>query len=80
MEQSYIDELLTIPRTEVSSSQIKNLAWHKQHLLIEFHSGGQYVYHPITEEGFLEFTKAASVGSYFHKHIKNNGAISYKSL
>ncbi len=55
------------------SSQIKSVghdpATHT--LEVEFHNGGVYHYHGVDEEAHQAMMGAESIGSHFHKNIKN---------
>ena len=64
------------------SSQIKAIGYKPSKMLleVEFHNGGVYQYHPVTEEAHLELLKAASVGKYFNANIKGNDSIKYKEM
>ncbi len=44
----------------------------KNVLRIVFTSGTVYDYYNVQSDVFEQFVAAKSVGSYFHKHIKNN--------
>ena len=43
----------------------------KEKLLIQFAGGAKYVYSDVDLDTIVEFTLADSVGSYFHKNIRN---------
>lgn len=66
----------------VDSSNIANVGYasEKKELYVNFHNGGSYKYYPITEQGYKELINADSVGSYFHKNIRNNSAVTTEKL
>lgn len=77
-----IDYLMDVPRKEVESSNLKSIGYHKdtRTMTVEFHDGGVYKYHPITHSGYLKLIHADSIGSAFHKDIRQNKNISYEKL
>lgn len=44
----------------------------KDVLRVVFTSGTVYDYYGVESDVFEQFLNAKSIGSYFHKHIKNN--------
>ena len=62
---------------DVKSSNITQINYDPdQRILgIRFKGNREYFYHPVTEEGYLSFKKAKSLGIHFNKHIKNNANI-----
>lgn len=59
--------------TPVNSSNIKAVDYDPitKTLTIEFHSGGMYDYHDVTEAEHGHLIGAKSIGSHFHQHIKS---------
>ncbi len=64
------------------SSNIKRSEYYpkEQVLIIEFHSGGIYKYHPVPKKFYNRFVKADSTGKFFHRGIKTNPDIKYTKL
>jgi len=62
-------------RATVQSSNITSVGYDPaaSTLEIEFHSGGVYQYFEVPREVHDGLMKAASKGSYFHRHIKMAG-------
>ena len=60
-------------RQLVSSSDIRSVGYEAETrtLEIEFHSGGIYHYSEVPEMEYQDLMLAASKGSYFHRHIRN---------
>lgn len=60
------------------SSNIKSHSYDEpsQKLTIEFHSSGIYHYENVPKDKYEQFTKAPSLGKYFHTHIKNKHKVS----
>lgn len=60
------------------SSNIKSHSYDEpsQKLTIEFHSSGVYHYENVPKDKYEQFTKAPSLGKYFHTHIKNKHKVS----
>jgi hypothetical protein len=60
-------------RTPIRSSDIRSVGYDpaSKALEVEFHSGGLYQYSGVSEATYQGFMRAASKGSYFHDHIKN---------
>ena len=61
-------------RQHVSSSDLKSMGYDKgsMTLEIEFNSGGIYQYSNVPESVYMGLMGAASKGTYFHQHIKEN--------
>jgi len=61
----------------VNSSAISTLQYNetRQDLTVNFNSGRQYVYTPVSPEFFGKLRKATSKGRYFNNNIKNNEAL-----
>jgi len=61
-------------RTQVQSSNLRSIGYdaETQTLEIEFTSGGVYQYYGVSSATFQGLMNAASHGTYFHQHIKNN--------
>lgn len=59
--------------TSVSSSNLREVGYERasQTLEIEFHNGGVYQYSGVPQSVHNALISAASVGSYFHAHIKD---------
>ena len=53
------------------SSVINGFAYTDQGLVIQFKSGGVYLYPTVTETTYKLFQKAESKGKFFTKHIRN---------
>lgn len=49
-------------------------------LVVKFHNGAIWAYHPVSTEGYHALVQAESHGSWFHKNIKTNKAISSFNL
>lgn len=65
---------------QVESSQINRIGYVKKgdcsgYLFIEFKPNSKYLYHPVSENVYNEMINADSIGSYFHKNIKNSDTI-----
>lgn len=74
---------MTIPLTPVTSSQISAIGWlpHPDGtagiLAIQFKNkdgspGSIYHYLGLSNEDWITFASAESIGSHFYRHIKNN--------
>jgi len=63
---------------DVDSSRIKQINYDPdQRILgIRFKRDRVYYYHPVTQEGYLIFQEAESVGKHFEEYIKNNDRLS----
>ncbi len=60
-------------REPVTSSNLRSVGYDPQTstLEIEFHHGGVYHYFAVPESRYAELLAAASKGSYFNDHIKD---------
>jgi len=60
-------------REQVNSSNIKSIGYesNSKTLEIEFRDGGIYQYFNVTSNIYKEFISAPSIGSFFHKYIKD---------
>ncbi len=60
-------------REPVNSSNLKSIGYDCERLLlaIEFHSGGVYEYQGVPEHIYSQLMGAPSMGSFFHKFIKD---------
>lgn len=60
-------------RVPVTSSDLRSVGYlaSEELLEIEFHSGGLYQYLDVPDSVHEELVDAASVGTYFHAHIKD---------
>ena len=58
-------------RTAVKSSNLVSVGYENKTLEIEFKGGGVYTYENVPEEVYKGLISATSIGSYFHKNIKN---------
>ena len=63
-------------RQPVRSSNIRSAGYQAstQLLEVEFHSGGVYQYSGVPKSVYLDFMRAASKGTYFHNHIRDQYA------
>jgi len=61
-------------REQVSSSNIKSIGYesNSQTLEVEFRDGGIYQYFNVASNTYEKLISAQSIGSFFHKYIKNN--------
>jgi hypothetical protein len=61
-------------REQVSSSNIKSIGYesNSKTLEIEFRDGGIYQYFNVTSNIYEELISTPSIGSFFHKYIKEN--------
>lgn len=61
-------------RKNVDSTNIHSVGYDSESntLEIEFHSGGVYRYFNVPQSIYDGLMLAPSLGSYFHKYIKNN--------
>ncbi len=61
-------------REYVSSSNISSIGYDENAsiLEIEFSDGIIYQYFGVSSQVFVSLKTACSIGSYFHKHIKQN--------
>lgn len=61
----------------VESSHISSIGYDgkERTLFIKFKSNHTWKYHPVTADGYREMLRSDSVGSYFHKNIKNNSTL-----
>ena len=59
--------------TDVVSSQITSVGYDpdQQHLEIKFKRGGLYRYRKVPAQAHADLMAADSVGSHFHRHIRN---------
>lgn len=57
---------------EPDSSTIKTMTYHPERmaLIVDFKSGGSYLYTPVTHEVWEEILKSESAGKMFHEKIK----------
>ena len=55
----------------VDSSFIKEIGWENERLRVIFYDGITFDYLNVTEDAYKEFKNASSVGSHFHRKIKN---------
>lgn len=70
-------------KTEITgSSQIKAIGYKPKKMLleVEFHNGGVYQYHPVTEEAYKQMMNADSAGKWFWANIRGNNDIKYKQM
>ena len=60
-------------RQSVSSSNFRSVGYDADQLIleIEFHDSGIYQYFSVPERVFKGLMSAKSIGSYFHKDIKD---------
>ncbi|MGB8451846.1 MAG: KTSC domain-containing protein [Anaerocolumna sp.] len=58
-------------REPVSSSRIKSVGWANNTLEIEFSNGAVYPYHGVTQNEYVLFLDASSLGTELNK-LKNN--------
>jgi len=60
-------------RQDVKSSNIKSVGYDERIkiLEIEFKGGGLYEYYAVQKDTYEHLMKAGSIGSHFHKHVKN---------
>lgn len=58
----------------IKSSMIKAMGYDadSEELHVEFNNGKGFKYPGVTQAAFDELQSADSVGSFFHKNIKNN--------
>lgn len=76
-------QFLGLPRKEVVSSNIFAVGYYspEKALIVEFaRSAGVYLYKPVTEQQYLEFLSAESLGKYFAANIKTNKDIKFTKL
>lgn len=61
-------------REQVSSSNIKSIGYESnlKTLEIEFKDGGIYQYFNVRSDIYKKLISAISIGSFFHKYIKDN--------
>lgn len=61
-----------ITMTPVKSSNIDAIGYDEAtgNLQVKFTHGGHYMYHGVHRSLFQQLTKAPSIGSFFHTHIK----------
>lgn len=57
-------------RQTVSSTNIREVAWHNKVLYVTFNKGGIYAYEGVSEDEFEGLVSADSVGKHFHAYIK----------
>lgn len=64
------------------SSVIKNLQYNetRSDLTVNFKSGKQYVYTPVSNEFFNKLTSSESKGKFFNKNIRDNEALTCLKL
>jgi len=69
-------------RKPVESSNIKSIGYDPTNrtLEVEFNSGGIFQYSPITNEAYNMLISAESIGSYFHKNIRNNDLVKTEKM
>jgi hypothetical protein len=60
-------------RKPVLSSNIRSIGYEPaaKRLEVEFHDGSVYSYHDVEAHEHEALTKASSIGSHFHAHIKH---------
>lgn len=56
----------------VSSSDISSIGYESNTLYITFNRGGTYSYSGVPQSVYQGLMSAASKGSYFHEHVRNN--------
>jgi len=66
--------------TTVTSGQIKGVRWENKVLEIKFSNDSIYRYTPVEEKLYKELISNVSPGSVFHKKIKKNKNIIFKSV
>ena len=54
----------------VSSSNLSSVGYENGTMHIQFRKGGLYAYYNVPESLYLSFMSAASLGTFFHIHIK----------
>lgn len=61
-------------REQVSSSNIKSIGYesNSKTLEIEFKDGGIYQYFNVASDIYKKLISVISIGSFFHKYIKDN--------
>jgi len=66
----------------VESSNVKRVGYirGKKLLYIEYHSGGTYQYHPISNRTYQELMSAPSIGKYIWANIRNNSAYQWEKI
>lgn len=59
----------------VKSSQISAVGYdrHSRTLEVHFARGGRYQYSDVPFDAYAALLRADSIGSHFHKHIRNGG-------
>ena len=67
-------------RVQVASTDIREVGYDVEHSVLEivFHSGGAYKYFAVPYAEYRNLIGAASVGRYFHAHIK--GAYAWEKV
>jgi hypothetical protein len=60
-------------RKPVLSSHIRSIGYEpaEKRLEVEFHDGGVYSYHNVSEQEHHDLMNAASVGKHFHARIRH---------
>ena len=58
----------------VNSTNIISVGYNAEErtLVVDFHNGKRYKYHPVTEQGHRELINSDSIGKYFFKNIRGN--------
>ena len=57
---------------DVTSSQVKRVAWQNDVLIVTFTNGSVYVYQDVPYETYKELIEADSVGHYLNESVKYN--------
>ncbi len=57
---------------EVTSSQVKRVAWQNDVLVVTFTNGSVYAYQDVPYETYKELVEAESVGHYLNESVKYN--------
>ena len=64
--------------SDVQSSNIKRVGWHRMTVFIEFNNGGCYAYEHVSLKEYNALVAADSVGSYFYHEFRSR--FPYKKL
>jgi len=66
----------------IKSTVIKNIQYDevRKDLKVNFNSGKEYIYTPVSSEFFNKLNKSASKGKFFNENIRDNQALTCLKL
>jgi len=64
-----------IESNQVNSTQISHIGYSDGVLKVRFHGGATYLYLHVNKFTYESLINAPSIGSFFHRYIKNDDSI-----